>query len=66
MNTILVAIFEFFKTKSPKVFAIFVAIVGLVWVLQGQGIIHLPQAVVDILIALGLVSGTHTTNILKR
>jgi len=43
-----------------------VALVGLVWVLQGQGIIHLPQAIVDILIALGLVSGTHTTALLRK
>lgn len=66
MNAILAKVFEFFKTRSPKIYAIFIAVVGVVWVLQGQGVLHLPQFVVDTLIALGLVSGTHTTAVLKN
>lgn len=65
MNAILAKVFEFFKTKSPKIYAVFIAAIGLLWVLQGQGVIHIPQPIVDTLIALGLVTGTHTSNILK-
>lgn len=59
-NSILTAVFDFFKAKSPKVYAVFVALVAVVWVMQGQGFIGLPQWVVDALLAVGLVSGTST------
>lgn len=65
MTSILAKVFEFFKTKSPKIYAIFVALIGLLWVLNGQGVLHLPQPIIDTLIALGLISGTHTSNLLK-
>lgn len=66
MNTLLAKLFQFFKTKNPKLYALFIAIIAAVWILQGQGIIHLPQAVVDGLIGLGLVTGTHTAAIVKE
>lgn len=66
MNLILAKLFAFFKTKNPKIYAIVIAIIGGVWILNGQGIIHLPQAVVDVLLAVGLVSGTSTSDIIKK
>jgi hypothetical protein len=63
LNQVLAKIFDFFKTKSPKVYALFIAVVGVVWALDGMGILDLPQVVIDTLLALGLVSGTHTSNI---
>ncbi len=65
ITTILAKVFEFFKTKSPVFYSIFLGIIGLVWIANGQGWINLPQIVVDTLIALGLVTGTHTTAIIK-
>lgn len=61
MNYILIAVFDFFKTKSPKLYAVFVALVGLVLVLDGQGYIDVPQWIEDVLITLGLVGGVHTS-----
>ena len=66
MEQLLAKIFDFFKTKSPRLFAIMVIVIGAVYGLQEAGIIHLPQAVVNILVSLGLVSGTHTSSILKK
>jgi hypothetical protein len=65
-NSILIAVIDFFKTKSPKLYAIFVALVAFVWVLKGQGVVNFPQWLVDSLIALGLVSGAHTTDAKKN
>lgn len=59
-NSILTAVFDFFKTKSPKVYAVFISVIAMVWVLQGQGFIGLPQWLIDSLLALGLISGTST------
>lgn len=66
MNHILVAVFDFFKTKSPKLYAIFVAVVGVVLVLDGQGYVNVPQWIEDTLIALGLFGGVHTTQAKKE
>lgn len=66
MNAILAKIFEFFKTKSPKIYAIFIAVIALVWTLDGQGVINIPQAIEDILISLGFVTGVHTSAIIKN
>lgn len=62
----LAKIFDKFKLKNPMVYSFLLAAVAAVWILNGQGVIHLPQYVVDALLALGLLSGTHTTDILKE
>jgi len=66
INTLLAKLFAKFKTKNPKYYSIMLSVIAAVWILNGQGIIHLPQQVVDCLIALGLVSGTHTTEIIEK
>lgn len=65
LTSILTSLFDFFKTKSPKVYAVFIGVIALVWVADGQGFINLPQVVVDLLLALGLVAGTSTPKVNK-
>jgi hypothetical protein len=66
MNHILAAVFNFFKTRSPKYYALFVAVVLAVMVADGQGFINVPQWIEDILITAGIITGVHTTATLKK
>lgn len=60
MDKLLSALFDFFKLKSPKVFAVFVAVIGVILVLDQQTIISLPEWVKTLLMGIGLVTGTST------
>jgi hypothetical protein len=57
---ILSKFFDFFKFKSPKLFAAFIIIVGALLALDVEQVINLPDALVKFLVGLGLFTSTST------
>lgn len=66
MKLLLAKFFQTFKVKSPKVYAIIIALIGGLYVVSQQGVINIPDWIVDMLVGFGLLGGVHTSKIIKE